>query len=161
MSILIVRCRLPASCGISIGGLAASGNRVAPLASQQANNFSLSGGYIHVDYSSTSINGQPRLTYQDPFRNLSFAGPDIRRVGVEDIGTIVSVTLNITVDVGSTTFSILIPSVIVPAGSGASSPVTTEGVTTIHRTPFVPQIPGQREVYSVVQLTGVASHLEF
>jgi hypothetical protein len=94
-------------------------------------------------------------------RTLSFAGSDIRRVDVPDIGSIVSVTLNMTVDVGSTTFSVFIPNVIVSAGSGGANPVTTEGVTTIHRTPFVPQLPGQREVYRVVQLTGVASHLEF
>jgi len=141
--------------------LAVSERRAAPLASQQANTFSLSGGYIHVDFSTTSINGQPRLIYQDPVRNLSFAGSDIRRVDVPDIGSIVSVTLDITVDVGSTTFSVFIPNVIVPVGPGGSTPVTTEGVTTIHRTPFVPQLPGQREVYSVVQLTGVATHLEF
>ena len=140
--------------------LAVSERRAAPLASQQANTFSLSGGYIHVDFSTTSFNGQPRLIYQDPVRNLSFAGSDIRRVDVPDIGSIVSVTLDITVDVGSTTFSVFIPNVIVP-GPGGSAPVTTEGVTTIHRTPFVPQLPGQREVYSVVQLAGVASHLEF
>ena len=133
--------------------------RAAQPSTQQANNFSLSGGGIHVDYSSTSINGQPRLTYHDHLRNLSFAGADIRRVEVPDIGTIVSVTLTITVDVGSTTFSVFIPSVIVaPSGS---APVSTEGITTIHRMPFAPPMPGQREVYTVVRLTGVASHLNF
>jgi len=73
--------------------------RAAQVATQQANTFSLSGGGIHVDYSSTSINGQPRLTYHDHLRNLSFAGADIRRVELPDISTIVSVTLTITVDV--------------------------------------------------------------
>jgi len=56
--------------------LTVSERRAAPLASQQANTFSLSGGYIHVDFSTTSINGQPRLIYQDPVRNLSFAGSE-------------------------------------------------------------------------------------
>jgi hypothetical protein len=130
--------------------------RAAQLSNQPANHFSLSGGNIHVDYSSTSINGQPRLAYHDPDRNLSFAGSDIRTVDVPDIGTIVSVTLTIMVDVGSTTFSVFIPTVIVP-GTGGSSPVTTEGITTIHSTPFAPLIPGQREVYRAVQLTGVAN----
>ena len=88
--------------------------RAAQLSIQQANNFSLSGGGVHIDYSSTSINGQPRLAYHDHIRNLSFAGSDIRTVDVADIGTIVSVTLKITVDVGSTTFSVFIPRVIVP-----------------------------------------------
>jgi hypothetical protein len=134
--------------------------RAAQVSTQQANNFSLSGSGIHVDYSSTSINGQPRLTYHDHLRNLSFAGADIRTVEVPDIGTIVSVTLAITVDVGSTTFSVLIPHVIVPAPTG-SAPVTTEGVTTIHRMPFAPPMPGQREVYNAVRLTGVASHFVF
>src|SRR5712672_4278581 len=71
--------------------------RAAQLSIQQANNFSLSEGSVHVDYSSTSINGQPRLAYHDHIRNLSFAGSDIRTAEVSDIGTIVSVTLAITV----------------------------------------------------------------
>ena len=60
------------------------------------------------------MNSQLRLAYHDLVRNLSFAGSDIRTVDVADIGTIVSVTLKITVDVGSTTFSVFIPRVIVP-----------------------------------------------
>ena len=94
--------------------------RAAQVSTQQANNFSLSGRGIHVDYSSTSINGQPRLTYHDHLRNLSFAGADIRTVEAPDIGMIVSVTLAITVDVGSTTFSVLIPNVVVPAPTGSA-----------------------------------------
>ena len=133
--------------------------RAAQLSIQQANHFSLSRGNIHVDYSSTSINGQSRLAYHDPIRNLSFAGSDIRTVDVPDIGTIVSVTLSITVDVGSTTFSVFIPYVIVP--TGGSNPVTIEAITTIHRMPFAPSVPGQREVYRVVRLRGTANHVFF
>ena len=133
--------------------------RAAQLSIQQANNFSLSGGGIHVDYSSTSINGQPRLAYHDAVRNLSFAGSDIRTVDVPDIGTIVSVTLTITVDVGSTTFSVLIPHVLVSAGQ--SNPVTTDAITTIHKMPFAPQLPGQLELYRVTRLTGVAQQVFF
>jgi hypothetical protein len=133
--------------------------RAAQVATQPANSFSLSGGDIYVDYSSTSINGQPRLTYHDSARTLSFAGIDIRTSEIRDIGTIVSVTLMITPDVGSTTFSLLIP--VVTVGPSGSNPVTTVGITTLHRTPLAPQIPGQREVYRVVQLTGVASRLAF
>src|SRR5438874_11071432 len=129
----------------------------AQVATQEANSFSPSGGGIHVDYSSTSIDSQPRLTYHDHLRNLSFAGAQIRTVEVSDIGTIVSVTLTITPDVGSTTFSLFIPNVLVAAPNG-STPVTTEGVTTIHRMPFALPMPGQREVYNVVRLTGAAHH---
>jgi len=134
--------------------------RAAQLVVEQANHFSLSGGHIHVDYASTSFTSQPRLTYHDPVRNLSFSGADIRTVAVADIGTIVSITLSITPDVGSTTFSVLIPRVIV-SGPGGSNPVATEGLTTTHSTPFAPQIPGQREKYRVVRLTGTANFLVF
>jgi hypothetical protein len=126
---------------------------------QTANHFSLSGHGIHVDYSTTSLTGQPRLTYHDPARTLSFVGDDIRVADVPDIGSIVSVTLNITVDVGSTTFSVLIPHVTV-SGIGGSVPITTEGITTMHKTPFAPQaFPGQREVYHVTHLTGSADFM--
>jgi hypothetical protein len=133
--------------------------RGAQLSISQANLFSLSGSNIHVEYSSTSINGQPRLAYHDPLRNLSFAGSDIRTVDVPDIGTIVSVTLTITVDVGSTTFSVFIPHALVSAGR--SDPVTTEAITTIHRMPFGPQLPGATGVVSRNTAKGVARQVFF
>src|SRR5436305_9687909 len=80
---------------------------------QQADSFSLSGHGIHIDYDSTSFAGQPRLTYHDTVQNRSFSGSEIRTVEVPDLGTIVSVTLSIVPDVGSTTFSVLIPTVLV------------------------------------------------
>jgi hypothetical protein len=126
---------------------------------QTANHFSLSGQGIHVDYSTTSFTGQPRLTYHDPARTLSFVGDDIRVVDVPDIGSIVSVTLNLSVDVGSTTFSVLIPHVTV-SGIGGSAHIATDGITTMHRMPFAPQaFLGQREVYHVTHLTGQADFI--
>jgi hypothetical protein len=132
----------------------------SPTSVQQANNFSLSGGGVHVDYSSTSLNGQPQLTYHDTAQTRSFSGNEIRTVAVPDLGTIVSVTLSIRLEVGSTTFSVLIPAVFV-AGIGALVPVTTDAVTTIHRTPFVAHFVGQREVYRVTRMVGTANAVIF
>jgi hypothetical protein len=70
----------------------------------------------------------------------------------------VSVTLSIVPDVGSTTFSLLIPAAFV-SGIGTLNPVTTDAVTTIHRMPFVAQFVGQRELYQVTRMTGTASFL--
>ena len=126
----------------------------------QANNFSLSGRGIHVDFASTSLNGQPRLTYHDTIQTRNFSGSDIRISEVPDLGTIVSVTLSIVPDVGSTTFSLLIPTVFV-SGLGTLTPVTTDAITTIHRMPFVVRFVGQREIYHITRLTGTASFLEF
>jgi hypothetical protein len=98
----------------------------ASFSTLQANNFSLSGRGIHVDFASTSLNGQPRLTYHDTVQTRNFSGSEIRRTEIPDIGTIVSVTLSIVPDVGSTTFSLLIPTVFV-SGIGVLTPVTTRG----------------------------------
>ena len=62
-----------------------------------ANMFSLTGGGLHIGYSTTSIDGKPRMTYQDPMRSLSFQGDEIRKVE-GDLGTVVSVTIVRTVD---------------------------------------------------------------
>jgi hypothetical protein len=126
---------------------------------QPANHFSLSGSGISVDYATTSLTGTPRLHYQDTTRTLNFEGAEIRTVEVADLGTVVSVTLNITVDVGSTTFSVLIPPVET-SGIGGSAPLSTEGITATHKAPLAPQINfGQRILYHVAKLHGTANHI--
>ena len=121
-----------------------------------ANLFQLSGGGLHVTYLNAS--GVSQLTYQDANRTLHFPAADIRKVDVPDLGTIVSVTLLLTVDSGSTTFSLLIPQVNLPNQPRASAPVTTDGITTFHRFSLVPVLnEGQREFYMVTPLTGTAS----
>jgi hypothetical protein len=76
---------------------------------------------------------------------------------VPDLGTVVSVTLVLTVDSGSITFSVLIPDVNLPDQRGASAPIQTEGITTTHRFSIVPIFnQGQRELYSVTPLSGSA-----
>src|SRR3954451_6585767 len=97
-----------------------------------ANHFSLSGRGVRVDFSETSISGRPLLTYQDTVRTLNFIGDGIRINEVPDIGSIVSVTLSITPDVGSTTFSVLIPHVTVSGPNGSAS-ISTYGITTMHK----------------------------
>jgi hypothetical protein len=124
-----------------------------------ANHFSLSGHGIHVDFSATSLDGRPLLSYHDSVRTLSFRGDDIRITEDPDLGSIVSVTLNTTVDVGSTSFTVLIPHVTV-SGMGGSALVSTNGITTTHKTPFAPQlVRGQRDIYHVTHLTGTADHV--
>ena len=55
----------------------------AQLSIQQANTFILHGHYhhIHVEYFATSIDGQPRLTYQDSVRTLR---ETLNKAGVRD-----------------------------------------------------------------------------
>ena len=81
------------------------------------NLWSLSGGGIHVRYWTFTLgpirqgDEPPHFTYYDSHRTLSFHGNEIRSVNVPDLGTLVSVTIVLTVDTGSTTFTVLLPRV--------------------------------------------------
>jgi hypothetical protein len=119
--------------------------------------YELSGDGVSVVYHPVFAGGVPSLTYQDPYRTLHFRGDQIRRVDVPDLGTLISVTLVQTVDMGSTTFSVLLPRVNLPNHTGTSIPISTEGVTATHRlSPVVGLNQGARDVYSFTRLTGTA-----
>ena len=77
------------------------------------------------------------------------------------IGSLVTVVVRMTVDTGSTTFTVLIPTVNLTAPDHPS-PIETVGITTVHRFSILPIFnQGQTELYSVTLLSGSASHLEF
>ncbi len=128
----------------------------------QPNLYQLSGGQLHVSYLTHSgpatpqfPQGPPHFTYQDASQTLSFSGSDIQVVETA-LGQLVSVRIRITVDVGSTTFSVLVPRVTLIAGQPA--PIYTEGITTIHRTALAPSLNhGQQDLYTVTPLHGTAS----
>jgi len=129
------------------------------------NLWNLSGGGIHVRYWTFTLgpirqgDEPPHFTYHDSHRTLSFHGAEIRSVNVPDLGTLVSVTIVLTVDTGSTTFTVLLPRVnIVSQGPLTSVPVSTEGITTVHAGPIGPPFGhGQEEFYTAIPLTGTAA----
>ena len=92
------------------------------------NQWDVAGGSIRVRYSTVALVGPaggPHRLYQDGFRNLKFSGDQIRVSNVADLGSIVSVTLQLTVDAGSTTFSLLLPQTnIVQQGPVSSVPIS-------------------------------------
>jgi hypothetical protein len=125
------------------------------------NLFQLSGrNHLHVTYSTSGIDGQPHLTYQDAHHTLSFRGTDQIRAVECDLGQVVSVTIRMTVDAGSTTFSFFMPRMNLPGHE--STPIHTEGVTTVHRFSTVPAFnQGQLDTYNVVSLKGTAQFVVF
>jgi hypothetical protein len=84
---------------------------------------------------------------------LTFTGPQIRVVPVPDLGTLVSVTLNVN-PVAETTFTVLLPALLLDPPVFPVAPVQTEGITTLHHLfpPF-----GRKEFYTVIPLNGSAS----
>lgn len=114
---------------------------------------------LSISYATTGIDGKPHFTYQDAKHTLSFAGDQIRTVGTE-IGTLVSVTVFMTVDNGSTSFSVLVPDV--KLDQTLESPVKTEGIVTKHKFSVVPGFNnGQTDNYKFYSLTGKAKFVVF
>ena len=123
--------------------------------------------YLHGDGTSISYysdgfgpliegRGRVQLVYQDAYLSQAFYTDEVRTVEVNDLGTVVSVTLVMAVDIGSTTFSLLVPGVELPE-PGNSVFINSEGITTVHRA-FVELIghPPQDKTYTVTELSGTA-----
>lgn len=123
------------------------------------NLFQLSGNSVHVNYSTSGIDGKPHFHYQDSQHNLNFAGNEIRTVAC-DLGAVVSVTIQGSIDSGSTTFSVLIPRSNLNVGEIGH--LRTDGVMTIHRFSIVPALNhGQLDHYTVTPLNGTARSVVF
>jgi hypothetical protein len=122
---------------------------------QEANSYQLSGDGITISYSSTALAGGPLFHYQDRRNKKDFKGKEVR-TETSELGTLVSVNLELLVDRGSTTFTVLIPRVNV-GSSGPSADVSTYGFTTEHRTSIGgPIMPGQLDTYAAIELKGKA-----
>jgi hypothetical protein len=77
---------------------------------------------------------------------------------VPDVVTLISVTIHPTIDVGSTSFTLILPAVRLPDTIGASAHISAEGMTRTHRV-FAGLIGhAQAESYLVTKLAGTATH---
>lgn len=128
--------------------------------STQPNLFQLTGGYTQITYSTTSINGQPRFHYRDQQRDLNVAGDAIRSLETE-IGTLVTVTLEVIPDLHTLTATLVVPQVNLSEAN--ESPLTTVAILTTHRTSIggLGLVEGQLQTYEVVALEGTARLVEF
>jgi len=112
---------------------------------------------IEVDYETSSFIGQPVLNLIQgpggPIRH--FSGSQIRRVNTE-IGTLVSVTTQVSVDTGSTSFSVLIPAITL-TGLGDTKSFATDAVITTHSGPNSVPSTGVHETYQFIALKGEAN----
>ena len=126
----------------------------------QPNRFELQSndGRTKVDYETTSFIGQPILNLsQGPGPIRHFVGSQIRSANTE-IGTLVSVTTQVSIDAGSTSFSILIPAITLAALTSHQA-FTTEAVVTHHTGPISVPPSGVHETYQFIPMKGNASFL--
>jgi hypothetical protein len=131
----------------------------APFTTPEPNQYVLHGGSLKIIYSATGIDGKPHFSYQDGTQTLNFSGDQIRTVGTE-IGTLVSVTTLMSVDTGSTSFTVLIPRINLD--STLQSTIRTEGVSTRHKFSIIPDLNrGQLDSYKYTGLIGTANFVNF
>lgn len=124
------------------------------------NQYHLRGDGVRISYypagaGPLTVDGPIILTYQDAHGSKVFRGEQAQVVDVEQLGTCVTVTLKIVVDEGSVTSTVVIPTVVLPAGG--STTVETQLITTSHQLFLTGLGHPQRDHYTVTSLTGEAS----
>jgi hypothetical protein len=118
----------------------------AVLAAKQANFYQVSGDGITVTYSLSSFVGGPHFHYKDATIDKTFSGNQIQVTNIPLLGTVVSVLIRLTIDTGSTAFSLLIPRTNL--GNHNSVKISTVGITAEHKfSPFGP-VPPQSDLYT-------------
>ena len=122
------------------------------------NSFQLTGDTIEVSYSTTSIDGKPRLTFKKGSKTLSFSGNQITSSSAT-IGTLVSVVIAIVPDKSTTTFSILLPAIRLPESRRQA--FRSIGITTVTKTTLAGPPVGVQQTYTTVALRGTARLLDF
>ncbi|MGH9163907.1 MAG: hypothetical protein ACRDZW_00105 [Acidimicrobiales bacterium] len=76
----------------------------------QANLFDVQGGATTITYATTGITGQPSFHYQDAAHDVHAQGTDIRTKKTE-LGTLVTIDLDVVADGPSTTATLVLATV--------------------------------------------------
>lgn len=84
-----------------------------------SNRDDLHGDNITVTYGASGADCKPYLSYSDSNLSRIFKGDEIRVIQETDLGTLVSVSIRMTIDTGSTSFSVLIPRIKMADGQGS------------------------------------------
>jgi len=127
------------------------------MANLQPNRYVLQSqdGKTKVDYETSNLFGQQSLNLTQgagPIRH--FSGSQIRTRNTE-IGNLVTVTTQMTVDTGSTSFSVLIPAISLSSITDRQS-LSTDAIVTTHTGPISVPSSGAQEKYQFIALTGNA-----
>jgi hypothetical protein len=128
------------------------------------NQYHLQGGGLSITYYPGGAgpipagHGPTCVYYQDSTRHLAFDRAEVQTTDLPDLGEILNVTIANTVDLGYTTFSLLLPAVTVANELGTPVAVQTIGITTLHRSFLAGVGDPQRDSFTTVALTGSASN---
>jgi hypothetical protein len=131
------------------------------LAVAKVNFFTLTGkDDTQIVYSTSSSTGEPQFTYRDRTHDRSFRGDDIA-VTSSPLGMLVTVMLEAVPDLRTLTATLVLPDINL--GDRQMIQFSTVVLLTTNSTSFGGPafVIGPRQTYQVVQLNGVAQHVEF
>ena len=111
-----------------------------------------------IFYSTTSISGQPELSYQGPLGENAFSGELIDRLDTA-LGTEVTVVMRREMDGDTTTLTLIVPPV--DLGGEPSLQIDTFAVVTTQSGGFDGPAPGQLSSYASTRYVGPAKIVEF
>ncbi len=128
-------------------------------AQNEPNSYELSCDGVTLNYSTSSFDGSPRLSFRDAERDLNFSGEQIRTL-VTELGTEVTVTLETIPDARTVTLTLLVPAINLGEEREvefATVAIETTNLTTIGGPRF---ITGPLQTYRVIELTGTARSVQ-
>ena len=123
------------------------------------NQYDLQGQGVRISYSTSSITGEPQLSFTKGRKTLNFTGNQIILLDTR-IGMLLTVTIAMIPDKSFTTFSFLLPTIVL-AKEPRKQSFRTIGITTTHKTSIVGPVKGVQQVYKSVQLRGTARQVQF
>ncbi|MGH3685667.1 MAG: hypothetical protein ACRDRU_07120 [Pseudonocardiaceae bacterium] len=131
------------------------------LTGLNANFFTFTGkDDTQIIYSTSSTTGEPQFTYRDHTRDLSFHGDSIE-VAASPLGMLVTVLLEADPDLRTLTATLVLPDINL--GDRQLIRFSTVVILTTHHTSIggPALVTGPLQTYQVVELSGVAQHVEF
>jgi hypothetical protein len=121
------------------------------------NHYQLTSNEVQITYTPSNSNGQPELSYQGSHGNLTFTGSDIRSEETTP-GTLITVFLVRTVDMGSVTLTLLMPGVNL--ADTTEQPIQTLAIETQNLFSVVDRNKArQTQIYQVYNLQGTAQYI--
>ena len=116
----------------------------------QPNSFIFSGDGAKINYSSEE---ESHFDFEDSEGGKrSFSGKEIRVENSTELGKLVTVTLDMTIDAGSTSLTLLIPHIQLTGLASTPQPIKTVAIKAHHRGPNA----GHDAIIEVYKLQGTA-----
>ena len=125
----------------------------------EPNQFTLSGDDVQINYSTSSVSGQPHFNYKDSNYEATASGSDIT-TDEHSIGTLVTATVEQIPDLHTVTVTLVVPKVNLPGDQVA---IETLSILSKHATSTggPDLVDGQIQTYQVTAVEGKAQLVKF